>query len=220
MYLFLAPHRAFLAEFSNHLGLKHSMQDHHILCFDNSVDAQSATEQTLQQFARLVCQQSVNRTRKSCLHLDISFNTSVATIVPIASYVRTALATMLINTIEYSFYERSSGVISIHLSDLPQQQLRISVADNGWGPDAVGGTHTAHLKNLDTLGDLTVAAAYPDGTGMMTTLTVDTNRLQEKSATASSVKSDMLPRQTHTERFYPDTTDTISKIESLTLNVL
>lgn len=222
MYLFLAPHRELRTELPAHRGLKHSIRDDLVVCFVNNTASESATAETLEQFALLVCQKSVNRTRKAGLRLDISLNISTVNMSSISSHARRMLATMLMNAIEYSFYERSSGVISIHLADLPKQRLRISVSDNGWGPDVVDGRRACRLENLDGFGDLTVTPAYSDGTGMITTLTVDRKRFQEKSISSTSVNSVQLSHHAHALRLHPKTafSASFSKIESLAANVL
>jgi len=222
MYLFLAPHRELRTELPAHRGRKNSIRYDLVVSLENNAISNNITEQTLEQFALLVCQKSVNRTRQSGLRLNISLKISTVNMDSISSHVRRALATMLMNTIEFSFYERSSGMLSIHLTDLPKQRLRISVSDNGWGPDVVDGTRACHLENLDKFGDLIVTPAYSDGTGMMTTLTVDRKRLQEKSATARPMKSVLLSHHSRAPQLYPESVrcDTIPKIESLAENVL
>lgn len=222
MYLFLAPHRELGAELPVRRGLKNSTRDDLLVSLENNAFSDNVTEQTLEQFALLVCQKSVNLTRKAGLLLDISISVSTVNMDSISSHARRALATMLMNAIEYSFYERSSGMLSIHLADLPKQRLRISVSDNGWGPDVVDGTRACRLENLDTFGDLTVTPAYSDGTGMMTALTVDRKRLQEKSATTRTVTSALLSHHARAPRLWSEAvpSDTVSTIESLAVNVL
>ena len=188
----------------------------------NNPATECSKAETLAHFLLGVCQNSVSRTPKGGLWLDISLNISTVNIESISSHVRRFLATMLMNVIEYSFYERSSGEISIHLADLPKQRLRISAFDNGWGPDAVDGRCACRLENFDTLGDLTVTPAYSDGTGMMTTLTVDRKRLQGKSATARPTKSILLSHCSRALQLCPENLpcNTVPKIESYAGNVL
>lgn len=147
---------------------------------------------SLEQFVVAVCNETVNRVRKAELTIILSLNISVREIALMPVRVYIILAEILANTIEFSFYERSSGSISISVSDLPRRSFRVRVSDDGWGPDMQPGPLADWAYRLRTLGRLAIIGASPDGTGMTITMTVNDNPFGETARSIADIDADLL----------------------------
>lgn len=189
MDLFLAPHHERGGRSKDSQAPGKLPEGHLASVLRKAMDTGDFTLQALEAFASCVCQETVHCVRKTGLSLRLSFDMPTKNAFSMALPVRNALAEMLANTIEHSFYERSSGTITIQIAELPQRSLRLSIYDNGWGPDVVEGIRAGHLENLRRFGALTVSAACLDGTGMVTTLMIDRNGLQHRSHIQQSLKA-------------------------------
>ncbi len=180
MDLFLAPHRERSGRSKGSQALGKFPEVHLASVLRKATDTGDFSLQALEAFASLVCQETVHCVRKTGLSLRLSLYMSTKSTDAVSRHVRNALAEILANTIEHSFYVRSSGTITIHISELPQHSVRLSISDNGWGPDGVEGIRDSRLANLRRFGALTVSAACSDGTGIVTTLIIDKDCLQHR----------------------------------------
>ncbi|MBS1063911.1 ATP-binding protein [Gluconobacter wancherniae] len=194
MDLFLAPRRERDGRSKDSQASGKLPEGHLASDFRKAVDTGDFTLKALAAFASGVCQETVHCVRKTGLSLRLSFDMPAKNAFSMVLPVRNALAEMLANTIEHSFYERSSGTITIRISELPQRSVRLSVSDNGWGPDVVEGSRAGRLENLRRFGALTVSAAGSDGTGMVTTLMIDKDCLQHRSHLQQSLRSGLSSR--------------------------
>ncbi|MBS1029728.1 MULTISPECIES: ATP-binding protein [Gluconobacter] len=180
MDLFLAPHHERCGRSKDSQAPGKLPEGHLASVLQKAMENGDFTLQALEAFASCVCQETVHCVRKTGLSLRLSFDMPAKSADAVSRPVRNALAEILANTIEHSFYERSSGTITIHISELPQHSVRLSISDNGWGPDVVEGIRAGRLENLRRFGALTVSAACSDGTGMVTTLIIDKDCLQHR----------------------------------------
>lgn len=153
--------------------------------------------QLLEPFVKSVCHTTISSVRHSDVTIALSVIADSASLALAPDLIRTAVAVMVSDAISYSFYERSSGKITVQVSNPRPACLCIDVSDDGWGLGSMRSQQVRDLKDLSALGKVSVHRMPRPGEGMRARLMVDPAYGQNGLGTQGLLTSALMARRPH-----------------------
>lgn len=137
-----------------------------------STPGQTVGRQSLEQFVKSVCQATISSVRNSDVAITLFVVAESASLALAPDLIRMAVAVMVSDAISHSFYERSSGRITVRVTNPNPASLCIDVSDDGWGLGSIRTQRVRDLKDLSAFGKVTVSRMSDPGEGMLARLVI------------------------------------------------